>query len=208
MSADGTATRQAIMDSAEGLVLEQGFAGTSVDAIIGQAGVTKGAFFHHFESKQDLAYALIDRYVDLDLDHLTEKMARAEALATDPLQQLLVFVGLFIEDADAYAGPPPGCLMGSYIYEAGLFDERTMKTVHDNMMAWREVLVAKLEKVAAVHPPAIEVDFKGLADMLTVVFEGAYIVARSLRDPDTVADQLEQYRSYIELLFGAEPTPG
>lgn len=201
MPRDGTATRTAIMDAAESLILRQGFAGTPIDDILDQAGVTKGAFFHHFESKQDLAHSLIARYVDLDLQHLNDKMGRAERLHRDPLQQLLLFVGLFREEAAELTQPAPGCLMGSYIYEAGLFDDHVLEVVHDNMITWRKRLREKLDEVAARHPPKVEADLDSLADLMTVVFEGAFIVSRTLRQPDVVADQLQHYRNYLELLF-------
>ena len=93
MPRDGSTTRTAIMDAAEGLILETGFAATSVDRVIERAGITKGTFFYHFNSKAALAQALVERYAALDLGNLDDKMTRAEKLARDPVQQLLLFVG-------------------------------------------------------------------------------------------------------------------
>ena len=205
MPRDGTATRTAILDAAEGLILDRGFAGTPVDEVTRAAGVTKGAFFHHFPSKQALAQALIERYADADLGHLERKLRRAEELSTDPLQQLLVFVGLFREEAEELTRPYPGCLMGSYCYEAGLFDAGTLGVINATMRTWRHRLHDKLCEVAEVHPPRRDVDLESLADQITVVFEGSYIVSRVLADPGVVAAQLQHHRTYLELLFA--PTP-
>jgi len=49
------------------LVERNGFGATSVDQIQAEARTSKGAFFHHFESKKALARALVERYVDVDL---------------------------------------------------------------------------------------------------------------------------------------------
>lgn len=204
MPRDGALTKKEIMDSAEALVLHQGFAGTTVDSIIEQAGVTKGAFFHHFGSKQDLAEALIGRYVALDLGHLSDKMERAERLARDPLQQVLLFVGFFIEEADEVTRPAPGCLMGAYLYEAGMFDDRVLAAIRTNMGTWRERLVAKFSAISETHPPLLQVDYASLADHVTVVFEGAFIVSRSFKDPAVVGRQLVHYRNYLELLFASD----
>ena len=201
MPRDGTATRTAIMDAAETLILERGYAGTPIDDVLAIAGVTKGAFFHHFATKQELAHALIDRYARLDLMHLDQKMARAEELSTDPLQQLLVFVGLFREDAIELTQPYPGCLMGSYCYEAGLFDQTVLDIIGDTMLAWRERILAKLRETAERHPPRREVDLESLADQITVVFEGSYILSKVVDDPQVVAAQLTHHRTYLELLF-------
>ncbi|MDX1660122.1 MAG: TetR family transcriptional regulator C-terminal domain-containing protein, partial [Nitriliruptorales bacterium] len=118
-----------------------------------------------------------------------------------------VFVGLFREEADALTQPYPGCLMGSYCYEAGLFDETVIDTIRETMAAWRERLLEKLEEVAAAYPPRRDVDLVSLADQITVVFEGAYIVSKVMAEPEVVAAQLTHQRTYLELLFSPSTTP-
>lgn len=205
MPRDGAETRERLLDAAEGLILEHGYAATPVDAIIEGAGVTKGAFFHHFPSKGDLARALVERYAAADADHLEGHMARAERLARDPLQQLLVFVGLFEEELAELPGPSPGCLYASFCYEAGLFDAGTHAVIRGAVAHWRERLGAKLREAAAKHPPRGDVDLDTLSDLLWVVFEGAFVLSRALGDRRAVAAQLRHYRHYLELLFGALP---
>ena len=96
------------------MVLNVGLSGTSIEKVIDQAGVTKGTFFYHFKTKHDLSAALIERcYADDDEKHYFEAMAKAEQLARDPLQQLLIFVGLFIEKTEKLEEPFPGCLYAS-----------------------------------------------------------------------------------------------
>lgn len=55
------ATRQAVMDAAEGLFIERGYRGASLDEIAEAAGYSKGAVYSNFESKGDLFLALLDR---------------------------------------------------------------------------------------------------------------------------------------------------
>ena len=74
----GEATRTKIMDASERLILGQGFAATSIDEIIGRVGITKGAFFYHFPSKNALAMALIERFAEADLSNLHTSLERAE----------------------------------------------------------------------------------------------------------------------------------
>lgn len=201
MPRDGTRTRQRIMDAAETLVLDRGFGGTSVDEILAAAQVTKGAFFHHFPSKQALAAALMDRYVALDVEHLDGLMGRAEELTRDPLQQLLLFIGLYRELFSDLEAPYPGCLMASYTYEAGLFDDEVKAVIADNVATWHDRIRAKLDEVVATHPPRVDVDLDSLADLVTVVVEGAFIVSRVQDDPGGTAAHLTHLRTYVELLF-------
>ena len=76
MAIKGEETKTKILDAAKQLVMDRGFAGTSIDEIIKGTDVTKGAFFHHFSSKSDLAEALLNRYAEDDVNlflHYSEK---------------------------------------------------------------------------------------------------------------------------------------
>jgi TetR/AcrR family transcriptional regulator, transcriptional repressor for nem operon len=190
------------MDAAEALILESGFAGTSLDTILERTGVTKGAFFHHFSSKGALAQALVERYAAADVQMLGDSMARAERLSRDPLQQLLIFVGLY-EELAATMDPHPGCLFASYVYEAQLFDDETHDIMRGSVLEWRRVLGGKVREVAARYPPRLEADPDSVADAMTSMLEGAFIMSRMLQEPGTVAGQLRHYRNYLELLFSA-----
>jgi len=198
----GAKTQIKIMDTAERLILERGFAATSIDQIIDEVGITKGAFFYHFKTKADLARALVERYAAADAKLLDDNLARAEKLAADPLQQVLILVGLFLEMAEGLEEPNPGCLFASYCYESGLFDEEIHRITASAILRWREILAARLRAAAEKHPPRAPVDTEGLADLLTVVFEGAFILSRALKEPGIFAEQLRQYRTYLQLLFG------
>lgn len=201
MPRDGRDTKTAIMDAAEALILEQGFTASSIDRIIARAGITKGTFFYHFDTKADLAYSLVARFAALDRQNLDENMVRAEGLSRDPLQQLLIFIGLMRQMMEGLAEPYPGCLYASYVHEAELFDDRTLKIIRDGMRGWRDVLAPKIRAIIERYPPRRPVKPEALADMLTVVFEGAFIVSKTMNEPDLVAEQLDQFRDYIELLF-------
>jgi TetR/AcrR family transcriptional regulator, transcriptional repressor for nem operon len=183
-------------------MLEHGFAGTSVDQVIAAAGTTKGGFFHHFASKQELARALVERYVAEDMRLLDDLFTRAERLSRDPLQQLLLFVGLQEEAADDLAGDDPGCLYASFCYERDLVGEATRELIADAVLAWRTRTRAKLDEVVALYPPRLPVDLDALADEGLAVFEGAYVLSRALDEPRLLKGQLRHFRNYLELLFG------
>ena len=201
MPKNGTETRLEILDAAQDLILAQGFAGTSVDAILGRTRLTKGAFFHHFPSKHDLALALVERYAAGDSAMLRRNLDRAERLHRDPLQQLLIFLGLLEESAEQLADPSQGCLFAAYVYEAQLFDERVHDVIRNSVVEWRTLLGEKLRAAAALHPPRMTVDWDEVADMVTVVAEGAYVMAKTTGDARTLARQFRHMRNYLELLF-------
>ena len=100
---DGVATRERILDAAQALILERGYSGMTVDELIAAVDLTKGAFFHHFKAKDELAMALLARFAERDAQVYRETRARAEKLSDDPLQQLLIFIRLFEEMFDGMA---------------------------------------------------------------------------------------------------------
>jgi TetR/AcrR family transcriptional repressor of nem operon len=200
----GAPTREKLLESSEELINRRGFAGTSIDQIIAETGFTKGTFFYHFKTKQDLALALIQRFAAADQELMRSSIERAEKLSADPVQQLLIFVGLLLEAAEELDKmSQPGCLFATYCFEKGLFDDETYGVISDAMLSWRRVVGDKLRAAAEKTPPRADVDLDALADMVTVVFEGAFVVSRSLKGPGVFSAQLRHYRTYLQLLFNA-----
>jgi TetR/AcrR family transcriptional repressor of nem operon len=204
MPRDASKTRKRILDAAQQNVLERGFAATSVDDIQTSAGISRGTFFYHFSTKDDLARALIERYAHQDALLIDGLMARAENLASDPLQQALIFLGLH-EELFLEAGPEQvGCLFASYSYEAGLFDSETHERVRGSIEHWRELLGGKLRQAMARHgvrtPEAVDPDL--LADMAYGTLQGAFILKRTFGSQGLMVDHIRQFRRFLELLFG------
>ncbi len=202
---DAGKTRERILDSAQALILDHGFAATTVDAVVSRAGITKGAFFHHFPSKSDLALALAERYASLDREHLEEMKAKARASAADPLDQLLALISLYEAEFDALDAPFPGCLFASYIYESKLFDDATHAVLRESILFWRRVMRQLLEQVIEAHPPRIPVHLDSLADLVYGVSEGAFVMTKTLGDRSLLARQTRHLRNYMQLLFGERP---
>ena len=207
MARDGAPTRERILDAASRLVVERGFAATTVDAVLEAAGTTKGAFFHHFESKAALGHALVERYAAADLEMLEDFMGRAEAASDDPAVQVVTFLRLFEEAATELAHEESGCLYVSFVQQSQLVDERTLEVIVSAVMTARERLAAKLGAAMALHPPRRDVDPVSLADLVFTTFEGAFILVRTLGDPELMRTQLAHLRGYVELLFALEPSP-
>jgi TetR/AcrR family transcriptional regulator, transcriptional repressor for nem operon len=205
MPRDGTATRERILDAAQRIVLERGFAATSVDAVLAEAPATKGAFFHHFPSKNDLGRALLERYAAADDRMLDDFMAIAEAETDDPAEQVVAFVRHFEQVADELAPTQPGCLFVSFIYESQLVGDGDEDLIATSILHWRERLLEKLEAAARAHPPAAAVDLPSLADQVFTIFEGGFILARAMDEPRHLRLQLAHLRHYLELLFQLAP---
>lgn len=170
-----------------------------------RTGLTKGAFFHHFASKNELARAVIQRFADRDRELAESLSARAERLGHDPVQRLLLVVGLMEEMAEQLTDPNHGCLFASYVYESQLFDTGVHDVIRAGFLHWRAMVGKKVRAAMKHRRPALPVDADEVADMLNVVIEGAYVLGKSVGDSTMLARQLRHYRAYLEMLFGVQP---
>ncbi len=191
-----------MLEAAQRLVLERGFAAMTVDAVIEAAGLSKGAFFHHFPSKAALGRALVERYATSDAEALDTAMAAAEARSADPAVQLVEFVRFFEEAADNLVEVQPSCLFISFIYERELAGAGTDDVVASAILHWRQRITGKLGEAAAGRPALAEVDLTAVADHVFATFEGAFLLVRALGDDSAMRRQLAQLRHYLELLLG------
>lgn len=201
MPKSGVQTKENILDHAEALVLSYGFAGASIDKVIEKAGITKGAFFYHFKNKTELAKALIERFHKKDMAALRPFMVRAERLSHDPLQQLLIFVGLLAEMFDQLTEPFPGCLHAAYVYQNRQFNEEIMCVCSNAMLEWRVMFADKIRAILEKYRPRQSVDADSLADLLISILEGSLVLAKALNDPKVVAPTFHHFRNYLTLLF-------
>jgi len=201
MAIKGQETKNRLMDIAEQLILNSGFVAMSIDDVIKDAGITKGGFFYHFDSKNDLVYALLQRYREVEAFTFSELFKRAEELTSDPLQQMLVFVKLFAEMMADMEELHPGCLVASITYESHQVNEQVKNITAEIVLDWRNLFRDKINKINLVYSPNTAVSSDDLADMLSTIIEGGIIVSRALNDPSILVKQLLEYRSYLELLY-------
>lgn len=209
MPRDGAATRQRILDAAQREVFKNGFAATSVDRIQRAADISRGTFFYHFPGKDDLARALLERYAEADRTMTEEFMQRAERLASDPLQQALLFVAFHEEMLETVTAEEAGCLFASYSYEAGLFDDASHALIVDAVEHFRSLFGGKLAEAMKLHPPRIpDFDPYEIADMLYGTLQGAFILARTLGRGRILAAHSRRFRQMLELVFDGTTGPG
>jgi AcrR family transcriptional regulator len=71
-------TRRALLDAARSLFAEKGYHGTAAEEIVGRAGLTRGALYHHFEDKKDLFRVVVDE-MEGEIDEEIEAAERAQS---------------------------------------------------------------------------------------------------------------------------------
>jgi TetR/AcrR family transcriptional repressor of nem operon len=194
--------RERILDAASRLIMEEGFSATSVDAVLAAAGASKGAFFHHFPSKDELGCAVVARYAADDIALIEQLLAGAEDAVSDPAEQFVHFLRAYEEAADLLPLDQTGCLFASFVYDRLPADAATRAVIAEAADTWRTLVRDKIEEALAVRRPVVAADAASLADQLFVVYEGGLVLARITGDQGLLSTQLAEYRRYVELLLG------
>jgi len=201
MSAKGESTRERILEAAEKLILEKGYAGTTLDDVLKATELTKGAFFHHFKGKAELARAVAERYGQNDIALFKDFASRAERLTDDPLERVLIFLKLFEDFLDDLKAPFPGCIFASYTHESGQFGPEIRDFVQRGLDLWVDLYEARFAELIAVRPPARPVTARTLAEMIASIIEGSFVMANAENDPTWAQRQSAAFRGYLEMLF-------
>jgi TetR/AcrR family transcriptional repressor of nem operon len=197
----GEQTRERLLDFAEDAVLHKGFALTSIDELIAAAGITKSGFFYHFRDKNDLAKALLERYLERDEVIFDDLFAKADALNEDPLHGFLVFLKLLADLMADLTSGHPGCLVASYTYQDRLFSSEIRELGAMGVRRWRARFRKRLDLIAERYPPKLDVNLDAMADMATAVIDGGIILSKSLSQPKHLPEQVMLYRSFVRLVF-------
>ena len=197
----GESTREKILSVAEVMILERGFSGTSLNDIVAGSGLTKGAFFHHFSGKDELAAAVVKRYTHKDLSRFEAFSKQAAKLADDPLQEVMIFLKLFEDFLEELNAPPSGCVFATYTYEKQLFNMGIQNLVTDGFKGWSKYYEVKFRKLLKARKPKTPVTAKDLAEMIMAIIEGGFVISRSYSDKTLTIRLSKQFRNYLKLLF-------
>lgn len=194
-------TRERLLELAEQQVLQKGFASTSIEELIAGVGITKSGFFYHFKDKNDLARALMQRYLEDNKRQLDDIFDRAAELHDDPLHGFLIGLKLFAELMEKVRDVHPGCIAAAVVYQDQLFDAEVRALSAEGFLAWRARFRNHLQRIADRYPPKLPVDLDTLADTISALVDGAIIISKALKDSKTLPAQITHYRNYIKLLF-------
>lgn len=189
--------RARLIEAARSLVRRKGFAATSVDDLCAAAGVTKGAFFHHFVSKEALGVALVD-----DWTAMTGAMFASHPynLQADPLDRVFAYIDLRRE---LLAQPLPefSCVAGTTVQETYESSPAIREAAERSIRSGFAHVQRHLEQALAAHPvPGVTAE--SLAQQFQVATQGGIILAKALNDAAPARAAFDHLERYLRLLFG------
>lgn len=189
--------RTKLLNAAIEVVRKQGYAATSVDELCKKAGVTKGAFFHHFESKDALAVAAANYWSETTGALFAGAPYHAPA---DPLDRVLAYIDFRRE---LLRGTPAEftCFAGTTVQEAFATSEDIRAACKASIFGHAETLVADISEAMRRHKVKGDWTAQSLALHTQAVLQGAFILAKATGDAAVAVDSANHLRRYVELLF-------
>jgi TetR/AcrR family transcriptional regulator, transcriptional repressor for nem operon len=188
--------RLRILTAAMDLIRRRGFAGTSVDDLCAAAGVTKGAFFHHFASKEALGVAVVEHWTET-----TGAMFAAHEYNArpDPLDRVFAYLDL---RRALLVMPVPefSCVAGTTVQETFETYPAIRVAAEASIRSGSAHVTAHLALALAAHPVR-GVTAEGLAMQFQVTVQGGIVVAKALNDPNAARAAFDHLESYLRLLF-------
>ena len=189
--------RTRLLDAALQVIRAQGYSATTVDDICREAGFTKGAFFHHFKSKEDLAVASAAHFSAMAEILFAAAPYHAHA---DPLDRVLGYIDFRSAIID---GPIPQftCLLGTMVQEA--YDTHpAIRQACDTYIGVHAARVAKdIEAAKALYAPDATWSALSLALYTQAVLQGAFVLAKAKNGPEIARECVSHLRRYIESVF-------
>lgn len=190
--------RDKLLEAAQHIMQAKGFAGATVDEICSAAGLTKGAFFHHFKSKEDLGEAVIERFWKA----LSEALqCSADSTERDPLNR----VCRLADAIGALAKQPPlseGCLLGNFIQELSTSHPALQSLCVGYISDWSGAIEQDLSEAARQRGGIKDANPRELAEQFISLVEGGLILAKAHQDPNVVSRGMEHFKRYLKSLYG------
>ena len=197
--------RTRLLDAALAVIREKGYAATSVDELCRRAGVTKGAFFHHFRSKEELAVAAARHFGEM-----ADGLFAGAAFHGLPSarERILGYVG-FRRDIIAGGIPDYTCLLGTMVQET-----------YDSHPTIRAACEAELLRHAATLEPDLAAALAGagrvgpgwsaagLALHIQGALQGAFILAKATGSAEVARESLGHLLRYLETILSTETEKG
>jgi TetR/AcrR family transcriptional regulator, transcriptional repressor for nem operon len=186
-----------LLNAALQVIRAKGYSATRIEDVCEAAGLTKGSFFHHFKSKEELAVAAAEHW-----GILTGGLFRSAPynMLPDPVDRLLAYVD-FRKAILQGELPEFTCLVGTMVQEV----YETHPSIRDacDKSIREHVAMLELEITKATHIYRMNGDWteESLAFYMQAVIQGAFILAKAEGGPEVAAACLDHLHRYLEMLF-------
>lgn len=190
------ATRLNILQKAFELIYEKGYQTTSVDEIIATTQVTKGAFYYHFKTKDEMGLAIINELMKPSFKNtFIEPIQNTE----DPLDSLYLLMENILMNND-FIKVQYGCPASNFTQEMAPWNIDFTKTLNDLSMQWENAMIHALEKAKKNGTLSQEINAKGVAVFVMSGYWGIRNLGKLENSKSIYLVYLKQLKSYFNMI--------
>jgi TetR/AcrR family transcriptional repressor of nem operon len=193
-----------LLDATLKVVRAKGYSATRIEDVCAEAGLTKGSFFHHFKSKEDLALSAVAHW---DATTATFFATAPYHEAADPLSRLIAYIEFrkAILTGDL---PDFTCFVGTIVQETYQTHPEVSVSAAGTISGHARTLEADIRAAMREHGAPGSWTPESLALHTQAVIQGSFILAKAKGSAAAAAESLDHLRRYIELLFEAPAKSG
>jgi TetR/AcrR family transcriptional repressor of nem operon len=186
-----------LLDATLKVVRAKGYTAARIEDVCAEAGLTKGSFFHHFKSKEDLALAAVAHWGAQTTGFFADAPYHAP---DDPLDRLIAYVA-FRKAILTGELPEFTCFLGTIIQEAYLTHPEISTACERSLTAHAKTLEADIRDAMRKYRVRGNWTVGSLALHIQAVIQGGFILAKAKANAAAAAESLDHLRRYLELLF-------
>lgn len=188
-------TRQRILSEVAGVFNTNGYAGTSMSAVLRATGLQKGGIYNHFASKEQLALEAFDYHIGLIAERF-EQALDGIGPATDRLHAIVAVIGRLAADPAVKGGCP--ILNVAIESDDGLPALRARAQLA--MTSWQRLIGSTVKHGVASGELRAGSDPRAVASIITATLEGAVMLAKLYGDSAHMERAIAHITDYVENL--------
>ena len=194
---DSAATRTKLLDAARDVIRAKGYSATTVDDICAHAQMSKGSFFHHFASKEQLAIAAAEQFGAMATSLFA---AAAYSSLPDPRDRLLAYVDFRASLLEGEVAQVT-CLLGTMVQEVYITHPQIRAACSTALSNHVTELELDIEAAKQLYVPNAAWTAHSVGHFIVAVLQGSFILVKAQQDVKAARESLHHLRSYLSSLF-------
>lgn len=180
-------TKQQLLDTGTELLIDQGYHGTGIKAVLDAVGVPKGSFYNFFSSKEAFVKEIIEHYGAHELQQMA---SRVEHLSDYPALVQLWCTFAYKVNAWVNEDKSCACLIGAMSAEIAEASDICRKTIESIEHEWVGILHIAIDMAQQQGDIRQDIDAGAIAQLLYSSWQGALLHTQITQNPQTLLDQL------------------
>lgn len=189
-------TRREILEKNYESIKKQGFQGTRTDRVIEDMGITKGAFYHYFKTKQDLGYAVIDELIAPRYIGMWQQLDHHEDQPIDGIIQILEQFRQQYDDEKIRLG----CPLNNLVQEMSPIDDGFQQRLQDIFTEIHAALTRALVRAGNNLQLSALLNEEDAAYFILASLEGCFTLGKAHQSKIVFDKAINQLIRYVRLL--------